>query len=289
MHDEMMKLLGIAVVGSLALAGCNKKEATTSQTTEGEVSTITATDPKGGSLKMEVVDDPADCASKEACMDLALRLAATAPARSVVASQRACDFGDPSACSLAAQYYYDEGATQDFARARALAEKACTKRDPEGCAKLALIHLNGQGVEADRARALEFAIRACDATPADSTDEDLAAACSNAGVLIIGANPADPPKARRYLERACAIDVAQCTNLGVATRDGQVGPKDPAKAREVFERACDRDIAESCNGLGRLLISGQGGPRDEALAKRLFAKACEAGSKNGCISQKKYP
>lgn len=288
MLDEMKKLLGIAV-GILALAGCDKKEGTTSQTTEGPVTTVTTTDPEGNSLQMEVVDDPADCASKETCMDLALRLATTAPARSVVASQRACDFGDASACGLTAQYYYDEGATQDFARARAFAEKACTKRDPEGCATLALIHLNGQGVEADRARALEFAIRACDATPADSIDHDLAAACGNAGVLIIGASPADPPKARRYLERGCAIDVAQCTNLAVATRDGQVGPKDPAKAREVFKRACDRDVAESCNGLGRLLISGEGGPKDEALAKRLFAKACKAGSKNGCTSQKKYP
>jgi uncharacterized protein len=286
-----MPKLAIAVfattVALFTLIGCSKKEAAISKSDNGEVTTTTVTDNKGNSLKMQV--DDSECSTKEACIKLAASFDSK-DKRFTEAAKRACDLGEPAGCGIAAGTYHDgQGVTKDFTTARTLAQKGCDQNDAFACALLSLIYLNGEGVDADHGKSLELASRGCDAAGSDETDSDVAAACSNAGIMLGDAKPVDQAKVRRYLERGCAIDAKQCTNLGVATASGLLGPKDEAKAREIYKKACDADVADACSALGRQLIDGNGGPKDAALAKTLFDKACKAGSKNGCINQKKFP
>ena len=279
--------LGMTLLATVAVVGCGTKDGSITKTDNGEVTTTTVTDKHGHSLRMEVDDGP--CATAAACMKLGATFEDT-DKRQTDALKRACDFGEATACGIAAGEYFDgKSVPKDATVARTLAKQGCDKTDALACSLLSQIYLDGDGVEADPVRALELAMRGCDAAPADETTGAVADACAHAGVLLAGAKPVDPVKVRHYMERGCAINTGQCTNLGVAMATGLFGPPDEVGARAVYKKACDDDIADACSALGRQLVDGKGGPKDAALAKTLFDKACKGGSKKGCINQKKFP
>ncbi len=50
---------------------------------------------------------------------------------------------------------------QDFSKARKYFEKACDLKDSRGCGALAVLYINGQGVEKDLTKAAYFYSKAC--------------------------------------------------------------------------------------------------------------------------------
>ncbi|WRC00715.1 sel1 repeat family protein [Helicobacter pylori] len=50
---------------------------------------------------------------------------------------------------------------QDFSKAKKYFEKACELKDGDGCGALAVLYINGQGVEKNLTKATQYISKAC--------------------------------------------------------------------------------------------------------------------------------
>lgn len=185
--------------------------------------------------------------------------------------QSACDAGDaPSCTKLAKRYDEGKGVTADPDKAKDLFDRACLKKDPEGCYQLAL----GWGNDAEK---LENYANACDAGWAE--------ACTNLGARYGNGKgvTADPVRARELAEKACkGGDSMGCANLGLYLRDGMGGPKDLPRAATVLRQACDASEGPACNRLASMYDNGTGMPEDNAVARKIYTRACDLDAATGC-------
>jgi TPR repeat protein len=158
---------------------------------------------------------------------------------------------------------------RDPARAVAILKKGCEGGDGESCAGLAYCYARGEGVPQDMAKAGELAKTACAAghrrscSPANLTpemakeevaaaekgcDDGLAAACGEAGVILVHQSSYDG--AAGLFKRGCeGGDPASCAQLATAHLLGRGVTHDDARARELYRKACDAGEASACEAL----------------------------------------
>jgi len=132
---------------------------------------------------------------------------------------------------------------QDFAKARALLEKAAAADcECSGSAQyhLGLIYDNGYGVQADKNKAVGYYVQAA---------------------------------ARKY--------PSALNNLGYAYRHGEGVKKDLTQAVAYFAKAVELGNLDATINLGDMTFKGWGTKRDRAKAVELYRKAAEAGAPVG--------
>jgi TPR repeat protein len=156
--------------------------------------------------------------------------------------EKSCSQSALDACAeLAARVSLDDP-TSGFA----LVEKTCAQGDGHGCAVLAGMVRGGVGTEANEARALELYRGACEAREPD--------ACRTlADILRDGTRttPRDLPRARIAYENGCSVDDAvSCGKLGAMFTFGEGGPADPKRAKLFLEKACKSSVESACSMLG---------------------------------------
>jgi TPR repeat protein len=188
--------------------------------------------------------DPADCAAR-------------------------CDAGEAKACVARADH---ELAAGDSTTARARLEATCAAG--EGCDRLGVLLLIGDGGSADPVRGLSLLDGACTAGSG--------LACRNLGAAAdqgVG-EPVDAAKATALYSRGCDLgDGPACHNLAVTilTTGG-----DPTEAMHRDERGCNLGFPGSCTSYGIDLASGTGVIADPARAIPFLEPGCAAGEPLGC-------
>jgi TPR repeat protein len=184
-----------------------------------------------------------------------------------------CQRGDAPSCDQAG-YLMATGAAGpvDDARANALFEKACNADVMNACVNLGLRQLLGTSAKMASARGLLPLDRACKSGEARG--------CSIVGdALFVGLAgvPKDPPRALKYYARGCdGGDTGACTNLGVLYlgAGGADVPIDRRKALELSTRACFGGDSTACGNTGLMYEFGMGVPQDITKAQALFKRSC---------------
>jgi hypothetical protein len=157
---------------------------------------------------------------------------------------RACEAGQPGACTAAGQRHETgDGALLDERRAAALYRRACDLGAAHGCTRLGILHNSGRGVVKDVATASELYEKACSGG-----------------------------------------DAPGCNNLGTMYEFGVIGfAPDAVRAAGYYRDACDRGDPQGCGNLGAVSL-GQGRAsrvgRDEAV--RLLRQGCASAFPRAC-------
>jgi uncharacterized protein len=169
------------------------------------------------------------------------------------------------------------GAPKDWAKAAALAERACGKDVTAGCRTLAAAKLGGEGTAKNPKGALALLDKACLAGDGMG--------CVDLGVARL-ADPKLAPDAQYAFRRACygGGEAEGCAWLGALYADGKGGlAANPKLAVPFFEKGCKEGSMRACDGLGDLTKAGKGVPKkDPARAKELFEQACNGGHAPAC-------
>jgi len=180
-----------------------------------------------------------------------------------------CDGGNMEACGVMGTARWELGAKKD---AMTLWQKACDGGEGWACGELASIHWEGDGVRADRARALALAKLGCERRDP--------AACRSAGGWTYSVGEANGVT---WFVRACDMsDLEGCASAAHSYRDGDFGPKDAIEAVRFGRRACDLGSMRECALVGAAECDGRGTARDTAACKRHLQQACTGGDELAC-------
>src|SRR5205085_1061964 len=136
--------------------------------------------------------------------------------------------------------------------------KAALKGEPAASTALALLHLNGEGVAQDAAKAEELLRQAADRGHGPALVQ-LGHLCSSREAVS-----ADNSDAIRW--------------YGAAAEDGQGIGQDVSEALSWYKRAAERGLAEAQLALGDLCYSGVGMSRNEEAARHWYELAAKGGS-----------
>ena len=156
-------------------------------------------------------------------------------------------------------------------------QQNCTSGDMTACNALGGRLYNGNGVAADRARAIEYFSIGCDG--------DYRTSCRNLGILFATGTDADKDMARSagYYAKACDLGEAySCGRLGELYFDGEGVAQDRPHALQLHEKSCDGGSPIGCFQLGGMYYNGEGVPQDKARAVGYFTRACDAGDPVSC-------
>lgn len=199
------------------------------------------------------------------CVDPSMSAAAPAPA---------CDAASPAAC-------FHEGVAKDRAgdhsAAATLYEKGCGFGDAGSCTNAGVSYERGEGVSADRGKALALYEKACKGKHPIG--------CSNFGKTLRA--DGKPKEALAAFDEACALELAEgCYLAGLVHATGALGQKDPAAARVAFEKGCGaKEPSQSaCGALGLATLLGEGVPKDATKGAAMLGAACDAGSALACMN-----
>jgi TPR repeat protein len=207
---------------------------------------------------------------------LLLALLATAPVTcpDTDACEKACLTGSVVSCDPAGLALHDQGEDE---RAAAVFKKGCDRRDVASCIDLGKAYAEGNGVDADPAKATTLFRSACEAASAIGCLE-WAGALRDAG----------PQNAKRYADlyrRACEGGaLGACVELGGLYEDGEGVAQDDLRARILYQKACDQGFGPACTTLGVRYQDGIGGlDEDPDKALELYRLGCAKGDPNGCL------
>lgn len=154
----------------------------------------------------------------------------------------------------------------DPAGAAGLYEKAAALGDAASCSSLGYMLMVGEGIPADREKAVEWLSEASDLG-------DVKAMC-NLGSLVL---EDDPVRALGLFEKAGKMgSITGMRNAAVMHRTGAGIPMDAGKAVEWLSKASETDIP-SMAALAHILRTGEGVPADKPLAAELYRRAAGMG------------
>jgi hypothetical protein len=178
---------------------------------------------------------------------------------------------------LAANLVNGQGVPKDPARARPIAERACSSGTLRACNVLALLFEHGDGGPKDEARAVELYERAC-------SGGELRACANLASVRREGrlGQPRDPSRAAELYEKACSGGIAFACTGAAWSHVPAGGSSNPVLAASFYGKGCDLGDLDACAGLGTCFARGTGVPPDTARARELFGRACEGHKGIGC-------
>jgi len=260
--------IALAVMMVVLLVGCGSqpppvtpKSSTVDVTVPSSVASSASLDG-GATPPPAVARDPAPCAEGD-----------------VAGCTSRCDVGDQASCAvLAAALVNGQGVPKDPARARPIAERACSDGKLRACNVLALLLEHGEGGPKDEARAVELYDRAC-------SGDELRACANLASVRLQGrlGQPRDPARAGTLYEKACSGGIAfACTGAAWSHIMPGGGSNNPVLAASFYGKGCDLGDLEACAGLGTCFARGSGVPLDQARARELFVRACDGNKGIGC-------
>lgn len=186
---------------------------------------------------------------------------------------KAVEAGYVNAMVYLGQMHLDgQAVAQDFARAYELFEAAADAGDSAALTALAWVHRAGVGVPQDYARAREF--------------YELGAARRNDWAMTNLAEfyqkglgvERDPEAAEQwYLQAAKSGELTAQTRLARMYQDGDGIPQNFSKARLWFETAASRGVPNGVTRLGIMYEQGQGSRPDVEAAARLYLRAAREG------------
>ena len=131
--------------------------------------------------------------------------------------------------------------TENYQQALKYYKKACELNNEFGCANLANLYYQGQGVKQDFAKAFKLYKKACDL--------NYMVACHNAGFMYNEGQGVgqDFVNAKKYYEKACdANDAMACNNLGVLYVEGRGVKQNKSTAKKYYGKACDLGFQIGC-------------------------------------------
>lgn len=204
------------------------------------------------------------------------------PALAVAYFEKSCDFDHPEGChNLGHMYSEGDGVDADRARAAEAWEKACDLGNAPSCAAAGDVHHDA----GEHTRANPLWRRGCDGGVPDAC-YDLATS------LRLGRGiDRDAPGAMRILEPICPEYPRACCTLGEYHWQGTDGvPQDDARALAFFEQGCPAGGLLSCVRLGDAHAEGRGRPRDLARAREYWTQGCVPGTLDlGCERLEQHP
>ena len=205
--------------------------------------------------------------------------AASLASGAVLGAIEACRSGNGEACRMAGEAYLEgDGVQPDRARAVELFLSACELGVAESCLFLARAYHQGDGLRVDLEHAVELYGLACEHGEAE--------ACRIVGDLHTtgGVEGIDVQRAATWYRLGCDLgDPESCTSaaMGLERGDGglefESGAEAEAEAWRLLARACRGDHVDGCARLAwRLDVSA---PAD---ALPWFEQACELGDVASC-------
>lgn len=200
------------------------------------------------------------------------------PARAAMLYRAACFAGQQLACNnLAMLFLEGRGIDKDASQAAPLFRMACSGGDVRACANLGTLYRDGNGVGKDSARAVALFKKAC-----DSGDGE---ACGMLGKMqdVGEGTPRDPALASASLAKGCVLrDADSCNNLGVSLIDAPADRRNEPAALRLFQLACTGGLGVACRNLGNLQASGLGVPIDKTGALASWEAGCALGHSDAC-------
>lgn len=156
-----------------------------------------------------------------------------------------------------------------------------------GCGILGEFYFNGDGVQRDTVKAIEYFKLSCDKKSKD--------ACFNLGVFYAKGDVVakDTIKAAKYFDLGCNYThYGSCVNLGLLYGKGDGVKKDMQKALGYFELGCDNGVDWGCHNLGAYYGNSvdsliRAGSRELARlnfkkATKYYKEGCDLGLKKSC-------
>lgn len=210
-----------------------------------------------------------------------VRAAAPDPSDLLASIGRACSNGEPDACArLGARYLApQEGEWREVV---ATARKSCGERDTAGCLYgLAIVHWNGLGIAADKARALPLFETACRMGHGDACYFSGIAALRGDGCAI------DKAAAMQSFIRACMAKHAKaCTELARGHRIGDGILLSAGDASRLSNDACNLGDPQGCMDLAQAMEAGDTwcSNNSQECLYDLYQRACSGGVTSACAS-----
>ena len=155
----------------------------------------------------------------------------------------------------------------------------CERGHAESCSRIAWMHRNGDGVQADAGASARYFKRACDL--------GYQRGCSSYGAnLFYGRGVArDLIKATELFRSSCeAGDPDGCRNLGANYLEGSGVERSIERAHQLYKRSCDGGSALGCTALAGQYLTGAGIDRNPAEAIEIFTRTCDGGHGAGCVA-----
>lgn len=189
--------------------------------------------------------------------------------------RRACDGGAPRGCLVMTNigFRYLENSPDDRTTAFVadLFEDACTAEFWRGCAGLARLLLEGNGVPVDSSRAVGLY--------EDNCHSGYLRSCVSLGFLYENGRGValDISRAIELYETACdGDDMDACVRLGRILARQEDNPLDLVRSVGLFQTACDAGNAEGCTNLGVAFLLGSGVSSDFKLGVEFIQRACDS-------------
>lgn len=258
--DPSRRALWAGVVTAMAAIGCggtggNEEGGSTAETSGGDEPPVVCTVPGAPAMDEYVAG---------------VRAARAGDATSLTSLERACDAGNPCACSTVGSLLEGgELVPRDVDRAITMLERGCQGADAFGCYWFGAALFEHREEQAERVA--ELYATAC--------DDDVADACQALGRLRMSGigGDEDPAEAVRRYESACEDgNVFACYFLGQAAARGLGMDADPARARELLGWSCEQaQLPHACTALAEL---------DTERRAALLGTACEGGDPMACVA-----
>jgi TPR repeat protein len=189
--------------------------------------------------------------------------------------QQGCDEGAAYGCSAIAEKLIN-ASNPDYTSALPLVDEACREWEGWGCYLKGFLYLNGKGVTADRAKAVELFARSCDV--------GVGAGCG--ALASIDEQVSLISDSIKLYQKSCDLSYGDgCASIGKITGNGSPFVlKDAFKSLELFLKACRLQSGEGCAQAGYLYDGNAGITRDATKLIDFSQKACELGNALGCLN-----
>ena len=177
------------------------------------------------------------------------------------------------ACFLIGEVYYDgNGVDQDYAKAMEWFTKAADLGNASAMRWIGYMYHFGEGVEVDYAKAMDWYSKAADL--GDSTAMIWIGSLYENGEGV----EVNYAKAMEWYIKAADLGYdAAMNNIGFLYQNGFGVDRDYAKAMEWYSKAADLGDAVAMNNIGTLYHDGLGVDQDYAKAMEWFLKSVDAG------------
>ena len=174
--------------------------------------------------------------------------------------------------SIGYMYANGEGVEQDYAKAMEWYEKAADLGDSDAINYIGYMYLNGLGVEQDYGKAMEWFEKAVDLENSNAMDNIAVMYENGMGV------EQDYGKAMEWFEKAANLgDFIAMDNIALMYENGLGVEQDYGKAMEWFKKAADLGDSNAMHLLGYMFEAGKGVEKDYAKAMEWYEKAADLG------------